>query len=240
MRGAMNPYQLAAWKLTRPPFQWFLRPGISGLENVYRCAAIRERSGAAVVMASNHVSALDPFFNFGVVPRDVLPLTFLAKRELFDRRWKRRLMELLGCLEVGARVNVRKVISKIRDREVIFVFPEGCVSKDGALKEDKGALRFFARYAAFVMLPIYIRGIEGGFHRDWKSVATRRRVFHVRFGEPRFVERSGGNSLDAMEVIRRLRDADGSLPEGLEIPGHGKWRRLGRRRDGRSGALSVV
>lgn len=204
----MNPYQVLAWKLIRFPFKFFFRPQAHQLEEVLRAAAIHKRQGIGLLCVCNHVSAFDPFFVFAMMPLSCLkalgaPL-FLAKRELFDRPCKRAVMERLGCLEVGDRLNVRNVIRRLRNGEVVFLFPEGCVSKNGCPGKDLGAARFFARYADFVLLPFRIKGIRGGFYRDWNNIVCRRRQFRMTVGQSLLVEKGRHPNLDTMALIRSI------------------------------------
>ena len=111
-------------------------------------------------------------------------------------------MSQLGCVNIRERAVVRRVIQGLREDRAFFLFPEGCVSCDGRMGRDLGAVRFFARHAAFVVLPIRVEGIWGGFRRDWKSIVMGRRSFRVAFGDPVLVEKGDHPHLDAMRLIR--------------------------------------
>lgn len=204
----MNPYQVLAWKLIRLPFRFLFRTRAQDLDQVLHAAATCRTEKAGLLCVCNHISAFDPFFIFALMPIECLkalgaPL-FLAKRELFNRPYKRAVMERLGCLEVGDRLNVRNVIRRLQNGEVVFLFPEGCVSKTGLMGQDLGAARFFARYARFVLLPFRIDGIRGGFYNDWKNILRRRRSFRMTVGHPVPVNRGPHPDLDTMAIIRSL------------------------------------
>ncbi len=204
----MNPYQLATWKLVRRPYRLFLAPQVSGLENITKaCRKAKERTQGLLLIA-NHISAWDPLFICAVLElqdlRQLGPVTFLGKRELFNKPWKRWLMARLGCVNIRERTVVRQVLQGLRQGQVYFFFPEGCVSCNGHMGQDLGALRFFAKHASFVVLPIRIQGIWGGFRKDWKNIAAGRRRFQVAFGDPVLVEKGYYPHLDAMALIRAV------------------------------------
>lgn len=202
----MNPYQLAVWKMVRPPYRLILAPQVSGLENVDTALSYAEQSQRGLLLIANHICAWDPLFICSVLDLHIVQrfgdLSFLGKKELFDRPWKRWVVSRLGCVNIRERAVVRRVIQGLREGRVYFLFPEGCVSCDGRMGRDLGALRFFARHSSFVVLPIRVQGIWGGFRKDWKNIATFRRRYRVAFGRPVLVEKGDHLHLDAMALIR--------------------------------------
>jgi len=204
----MNPYQLAVWKLVRHPYRWFLSPEVSGLHNVSRALAQAQAEKKGLLLIANHISAWDPLFICGALTVDHLDqmgaVTFLGKRELFDRPWKQDIMSRLGCVNIRERTTLRRVIQGLREGRVFFLFPEGCVSTDGHMGRDLGAVRFLAKHVSFVVLPIRVRGIWGGFRKDWKNIAAGRRRFQVAFGKPVLLKKGDDPHLDAMAMIRNV------------------------------------
>ncbi len=210
----MNPYQLALWKLVRFPYRCFLSPEVFGLENVSRAVSRAAADKRGLLLIANHISAWDPIFICGVLHASLLcemgEVTFLGKRELFDRPWKRWLMTRLGCVNIRERAVLRRVVQGLREGKTFFLFPEGCVSSDGHMGRDLGAVRFLAKHASFVVLPIRVQGIYGGFRNDWKKIAVGRRRFQVAFGPPVVLEKGDHPRLDAMTMIRAI-PLDGGL-----------------------------
>lgn len=204
----MNPYQLAVWKLIRRPYRWVLSPEVNGLENVLKAVSQAEARGMGLLFIANHISAWDPLFICGTLESRLLrrigAVTFLGKRELFDRPWKRWFMSRLGCVNIRERAVLRRVIHGLREGKVFFLFPEGCVSSDGHLGRDLGAVRFLAKHTSFILLPIRVQGIWGGFRRDWRHIASGRRRYQVAFGKPVLLEKGDHGDLDAMAMIRAI------------------------------------
>lgn len=217
----MNPYQLAVWKLVRHPYRWFLSPEVSGLHNVSRALDHVRTEKKGLLLIANHVSAWDPLFICGVLDSRRLhqmgAVTFLGKRELFDRPWKQWIMSRLGCVNIRERSVLRRVIQGLREGKVFFLFPEGCVSTDGHMGRDLGALRFLAKHTSLVVLPIRVQGIWGGFRKDWKNIAAGRRRFQVAFGRPVLVEKGDDPRLDAMALIREVPFPPSERAHGIPV-----------------------
>ncbi|MGQ9669815.1 MAG: lysophospholipid acyltransferase family protein [Desulfosoma sp.] len=213
----MNSFQFAVWAMVRQPYRWFLAPQVSGLENVAKAAAKIKEENKGLLLVANHISAWDPMFICAVLEwnllRDLGSVIFLGKRELFDRPWKRWLMKHLGCVNIRERAVVRGVIQGLRQGNVYFLFPEGCVSCDGRMGQDLGAVRFFAKHCSFVVLPIRLHGIWGGFRKDWRNIVAGRRRLRVAFGRPILVEKGYHEHLDAMALIRDVASGPASTPQ---------------------------
>ena len=185
-----------------------LSPEVWGMDNLNVMFKMRKKDECAVVIICNHLSAIDPFVINGVIPweirRKLFPTVYPAKQELFSNKFKRFWVELLGCLEVGTGSgrNVREMIKLVKSKEIIFLFPEGSVSKDGKLAKDQGALTFFSKFADFIVLPIRIEGIKP-FGKDWHNIFLGKRTLTVNFGEPFFLKK--GSEIDAVEVIKNVK-----------------------------------
>src|SRR5207247_8998851 len=79
-----------------------------------------------LLLASNHRSFLDPFVIGMLVRR---PVYYMAKRELFRRRWQAWLLSSLGAFPVDRGASDREAIDTARailERgDCVVVFPEG-------------------------------------------------------------------------------------------------------------------
>lgn len=186
----------------------FLYPDIRGIENLYQATKLRWQNGLAIVFIANHLSANDPFVITAMLPhalkKNLFPINFLVKRELFSNFFKSCVMSLLGCIPVGngKGQNVREVIRMIQKGETIFLFPEGKVSADGSLGEDLGALEMFAKFSDMVVQPIRIGGLAP-FRKSWKEMFSFQHQVVVSFGAP-FVLRKG-LAVNAVDLIAQIR-----------------------------------
>ena len=113
-----------------------------------------------VLLASNHVSYLDPpVVACGFRHRVV---RFMARDTLFKGRIGGWFMRGVLCVpidrtrgDVGA---LRKGIQLLKSGEVMAVFPEGTRSPDGEMKEAKGGMGFLIAKAGVPVVPVYVDG----------------------------------------------------------------------------------
>ncbi|MDH3406857.1 MAG: 1-acyl-sn-glycerol-3-phosphate acyltransferase [Gammaproteobacteria bacterium] len=115
--------------------------------------------GGALV-ASNHVSGLDPLLLIAASPR---PLRFLIAREQFDRWWLRWLFRAVGCIPVERTRNPRRALEAARKAlkhgEVVALFPHGHIHLDH--HEVMPLKRGIILLASLADVPIYPVRIEG-------------------------------------------------------------------------------
>lgn len=148
----------------------FLRLKVEGAENI-------PESGALVI-ASNHLSLLDPPVIGTAATRKV---HFMAKKELFVPVLG-TLYKILGAFPVrrgGAdRAAIKHGIDLLKSGKVLAIFPEGTRSRTGKLgKAEPGALMMASKVRAAVV-PTCVTGTD--FIREkrlWPRVT-------VRFGKP--------------------------------------------------------
>jgi 1-acyl-sn-glycerol-3-phosphate acyltransferase len=184
----------------------FLRPKVNGLENLEYLVKMKKDTGLGVIIASNHINALDPFFIFALMPlrlrSQLVPITFLGKMQLFGSPLKNLLMSMFGVIPVepGRKLNVRNAIKIIKNGGVIFLFPEGHVSRDGSYGEGARSISVFSHCLdSFILEPVRICGITG-WKKDWLKILFWRRRLQVNFGHPRVIERN--MEVDIMRIIK--------------------------------------
>ncbi len=116
-------------------------------------------AGGALV-ASNHVSGLDPLLLIAASPR---PLRFLIARGEYDRWWLRWLFRAVGCIPVERAVNPRRALEAARKAlkrgEVVALFPHGRIHLDH--HEPTPLKRGIALLASLTGVPIHPVRIEG-------------------------------------------------------------------------------
>ncbi len=124
------------------------------------------------VVAGNHASMLDPFVLAAAIPRSI---RFLAKSELWSvpllPSWLRS-VEAISVERGGSDVAaIRAAIDALENGEVVGIFPEGGVMREGPWL--RGAARM-ALAAGVPLLPVRLLG-------------TRSALGGGRFGFPRLV-----------------------------------------------------
>jgi 1-acyl-sn-glycerol-3-phosphate acyltransferase len=127
---------------------------IEGQENI-------PESGALLV-ASNHLSNLDPAIVAAALPR---PPVFLAKKELFKYWWGSILMRGYGAYPVDRqRADLRALHwltgQLLSNHKIAIVFPEGTRSKTGGLLRGQPGLAHIAMSTGVPIIPFALSGSE--------------------------------------------------------------------------------
>ena len=127
-------------------FKIFFNCKIEGLENI----PIKK----GVVIASNHVSLLDPPLIGTFLPREI---HFMAKEELFQIPVFGYIITKLKAFPVkrgtADRVAIKKAISLLSDGGCLGVFPEGTRSNDGNLGSAEPGMSLIAIKADVPVIP---------------------------------------------------------------------------------------
>jgi 1-acyl-sn-glycerol-3-phosphate acyltransferase len=134
-----------------------------------------------VILAANHRSFLDPFL-VGICLRR--PVYFVAKEELFRRRWQGWLLNALGAYPVrrgesdAESVETSKAI--LARGDAVVIFPEGTRIRSGALGSPKRGVGRLALETGAPVVPIAIAGSE----RARRGLVIRPVKLRVRCGRP--------------------------------------------------------
>jgi 1-acyl-sn-glycerol-3-phosphate acyltransferase len=156
-----------------PAFLVYLRLERIGREHL-------PRSGP-LLLASNHRSFLDPFVIGTLVRR---PVYYMAKRELFEKRWQAWILNALGAFPVDrgagdtdAMATAKAILAR---GDCVVVFPEGTRIRTGALADPKRGIGRLALETGAPVAPVAVIGSEQ-VRRGWR---IRPRKVRVRVGRP--------------------------------------------------------
>jgi len=148
---------------------------VFGLEN------FPEKGG--VVLASNHVSYLDPIVLGSAAPRQ---LYFLARDTLFRKPFARLLLPSFNAIpmhrDAGDLTALRKAIKLLKDGHVVSIFPEGTRSRNGKLQKGKAGVALLAVKSLSKIVPARIEGTDRCLPRGSKFIKPGKLT--VRFGKP--------------------------------------------------------
>ena len=123
-----------------------------------------EQGGA--LLASNHVSGLDPFLILAACKR---PVRFMIAREEYERFGMRWLFQATGCIPVDRsgqpKVAFSEALTALREGDVIGVFPEGGIHEPNAPpKRLKRGIAMMAELTGAYVYTVRISGVRGKGH----------------------------------------------------------------------------
>lgn len=169
-----------------------------------------------LIIAANHASNLDvPMVGSWLIPRLGRRIHWLGKKELFDWPligWAARNGGVHPVDRGAADVDAFRLAQRILDEgHVLFVFPEGTRSPDGALQEARDGVALLALRTGAQIVPIGI----GGAHRVWPKgqrlphpgghVTVRvGRPFRAADALPPGTDRKSAKGLATTLIMRRI------------------------------------
>ena len=143
-----------------------------------------------VLMLGNHISWLDWAMIQIACPR---PVRFVMDKDIYQRWYLKRFLDLFGVIPIaagGGREALQQVNERLRAGEVVCLFPEGAISRNGQLGEFKKGYEQTVEGVDGIILPFYLRGLWGSrFSRSSTRLRETRRSrlrtdVIVAFGAP--------------------------------------------------------
>lgn len=192
-------------------------------------------AGPALLVA-NHVAFFDALIILGVVRR---PVRFMVHENFFQYPALRLFFRYIGVLKVPSAVHVRamrefldEVRSRLRNGELVCVFPEGGISDNGLLQEFHDTVReMLPRDADVQMVPIRLGMLWGRLftvHRGrLKFLPPRRLPIAVNVSVGRAVS-PNLSGFELRQVISELGAEAECKPFSGELPLHGEFARRTR------------
>jgi 1-acyl-sn-glycerol-3-phosphate acyltransferase len=174
---------------------------VRGIKNV-------PKSGG-FILASNHLSNLDPVVLGIACPRD---LYFMAKEQLFENKIFGWIIKNCNAFPVkkgrADLAAIKEAIRLLNQGRVLLIFPEGGRQETGTLGEAEKGIGFLASKSESPIVPAFIRDTDKALPIGSKTI--KRQKVYVSFGPQIFIERRMAYQdigLKTMEAIRHLSNA---------------------------------
>ena len=146
------------------------------------------KEGGALLL-SNHQSFVDWIFIQLVVNRRI---RFVIEKEYYNKPQFKWLLNHFGVIPIepnSAKGTIETLAELIEEGELVLIFPEGQLTKNGGLSEVKRGYQILQRRAKARVIPIGIQGLWGSrfsyASSSFQKVSkvTSRRIVTVFFGE---------------------------------------------------------
>ncbi len=154
-----------------------------------------------VLIAPNHISYIDPPLMASILPRRTV---FMARKGLFT-------IPILGWFighyafpvdrEKTGPSSIKKAVRRLKNGELLVIFPEGRRSETGELLEGKRGVGMIASLGKAVIVPALIEGTERVLPPGAKWL--RRAEISVTFGSPIYPLSFSGKGEPLYEDITR-------------------------------------
>ena len=186
---------------------------INGTLKVYGKDNVPEKGG--VIIASNHVSYLDPPLIGSVLPRIA---TFMARKGLFN-------VPVLGWMISRAAFpvdrenpkpsSIKDAVRRLKKGELIVLFPEGQRNETGELLEAKRGVEVIAKLSKAAIVPTLLVGSDKALPP--KAKWLKRADISVVFGKPvYYTDSSDSNGQEQDNIGNTIMNAIGELKKDFE------------------------
>lgn len=184
--------QRIVWMPIRLLFTVFCSLEIKGMENL-------KRVQSNVILASNHISELDPIIIASSLPffSRHLPLFFTSREKEFykNKGWKKYIyggifFKMWGAYPAYPGLNdysqaLRHHLEIMQDGNTVSIFPSGKRVFRGEAIEAKGGASFLTQATRLPIIPVLIQGAE---HISMGEFFLRKRKIKIVFGKPLYAK----------------------------------------------------
>ena len=157
------------------------------------------------IVASNHVSAIDPFLVACAVKR---PVAYMAKIELFEKKIMRFFLDLLGAFAVDREKLAKstiKTVHEIKKTTRLFgIFPQGTREREDNMENINKGFASFAKTLKCDIIPIALIGMAREKRRWFRRCMTIKIAPPIKYNN------------DVNEMIKSWSEAISKMLKGEE------------------------
>lgn len=172
---------------------------VNGIENLPQ--------RGAVLLLGNHISWIDWLILQAASPRTI---KFVMEKEIYYKwyvYWLLRYFKIIPISEKASRDSIKEIKKALDSDEIVALFPEGGISRDGGLKRFKKGFEFSVKDSKHLILPFNIQGLWGSrFTRSQTREKTakgwsRKRHIKVTFGAIMPTSSTAAEVQEAVEAL---------------------------------------
>lgn len=184
---------------------------IGFLRSLYKVRAVnpeRVPSSGGVLLLPNHISYVDALLLSVASER---PIRFVIWDTLYKVGWMNGFLRLFNTVPISptrAKDAVRTVADALKEGQAVCLFPEGQITRMGAMNEIRKGFELMVRQAQVPVLPVYLDGLWGSIF-SFKGGGILRHLprpvrfpVTVRFGEP--IPAAGAKTAAVREAMHDL------------------------------------
>ena len=172
--------------------------------------------GPAVIVC-NHVSYMDPLILAGACRR---PVRFVMDKTIYNNPGLNWFFKLAKTIPIASQKSdpelytqaLDKVSEELQDGNVVCIFPEGRLTKDGEIDTFRRGIESIIERDPVVVVPMALKGLWGSFfsHKDGVALSTRPTRFwsKIRIESSAAWEPSQVSAGDLEQEVKRLRGAE--------------------------------
>ena len=143
------------------------------------------KQSGPLIIAPNHRSYIDPPLLNAISPE---PLVFLAKKELFDGKFKNWLFRNMNAIPIDrskADINaLNEALERLKEGCKVAIFPEGRRAPERGFLKAKPGVGYLIAKSKVPVVPVYIHNSTDILSSDNKRFRIPKREVLVIFGEP--------------------------------------------------------
>ncbi|MFC4994214.1 MFS transporter [Rubritalea tangerina] len=150
-------------------------------QKVLHAERMPEEGGVLIV--PNHVTYIDAFILTAASPR---PIRFLMHDSYFEKdgilRHFVKLFDTVPISATKAKEAIQTAADAVAEGAVVCIFPEGQLTRSGAMNELKRGFEMIARKAKCPVMPVYMDGLWGSIFSFERGVLFKKVPYRIPYG----------------------------------------------------------
>ena len=170
-----------------------------------------------LIIAANHRSYIDPPLLNAISPE---PLVFLAKKELFEGKFKNWFFRNMNAIPVDRSKAdldaLNEALKRLEEGCKVCIFPEGRRAPENGFLKPKPGIGYLVAKAKVPVVPVYIHNSTDILSRDNKKFRIPKNDVIVIFGNPIRFENVEDNIRGYKRIANQIMDEIKKLSQRVE------------------------